>query len=218
MIASLETIAGRALSSLHTVRASYDIARMAIERGVPGDFVECGVFAGANAAAMAKAILDQVELRCSRIVRATGGIVSRRPRVHLFDSFEGIPQAGPHDTEFLEYGHKPGLSTCSLEAVKTHMQEWGIPEELLVYHPGWFADTTPERSYSWNRNGIEGIAVLRLDGDLYESTKVCLEHLLPLVSPGGWVIVDDFDLSGARKAVMEIAGGQMGPTYFQRHG
>lgn len=216
MIASLKTIAGRALSSLHTVRASYDIARMAIERGVSGDFVECGVFAGANAAAMAKAILDQVELRCSRIVRATGEIVSRRPRVHLFDSFEGIPQAGPHDTEFLEYGHKPGLSTCSLEAVKTHMQEWGIPEELLVYHPGWFDDTLHglHSDIVFDR----GIAVLRLDGDLYESTKVCLEHLLPLVSPGGWVIVDDFDLSGARKAVMEIAGGQMGPTYFQRHG
>ncbi len=51
--------------------------------------------------------------------------------------------------------------------------------------------------------GVEKIAVLRLDGDLYDSTKVCLEQLEPLVSRGGWVIVDDFNLSGCRKAVLE---------------
>ena len=79
-----------------------------------------------------------------------------------------------------------------------------------MYHPGWFHETVASMMQT-------PIAVLRLDGDLYESTKVCLEHLLPLVSPGGWVIIDDFDLSGARKAVLEIAGGRMGPTYWQVH-
>lgn len=208
MIASLETIAGRALSSLATVRASYDIALAAIEHSVLGDFVECGVFAGSNAAAMARA---------SAFGLPYGLLIPewKRPRVHLFDSFEGIPQAGPHDTEFLAADHKPGLSTCSLEAVQVHMVEWGIPDELLVYHPGWFIDTMT-RTPPVGRGHIEAIAVLRIDCDLYESVKLCMEHLYPLVSPGGWVIIDDFDLSGARKAVLEAVGGRMGPTYFQR--
>ena len=57
--------------------------------------------------------------------------------------------------------------------------------------------------------------MLRLDADLYESTKVCIEWLYPLVSPGGWMIVDDWDLSGARKAVTEHVK-VFGPTYFQK--
>jgi O-methyltransferase len=199
VIASLETIAQRAYSSLHTVRASYDIADMALRRGVRGDFVECGVAAGSNAAAMALAIK---------------GPWQGCPRVHLFDSFEGIPQAGEHDAEFLAAGHKAGLTAVSLEDVKRNMKEWGIPNELLVYHPGWFADSMRLNDRLGN---VEKIAVLRLDGDLYESTKVCLEQLLPLVSPGGWVIIDDFDLSGARKAALEVVGHNFGPVYFQRH-
>ncbi len=188
----LGNVALAALSSKETLLASYDLARNVIERGVPGDFVECGVFGGAQCAVMARALMEYE--------------VGTKRRVHLFDSFEGVPAPGEHD---LEWKHPAGISLCTLEGVKQHFSEWGIPEDLLMYHPGWFLDTIP-----YVGNGP--IAILRLDGDLYDSTKVCMEHLYPLVSPGGWVIVDDFGLSGARKAFLETVG-DTGPAYFQKH-
>jgi O-methyltransferase len=195
----LDMVAQAALSSRATIQASYDVA--VHSNSVPGDFVECGVFAGANAAAMARAIVDMDE----EFKRQTGSALPDRPRLHLFDSFTGIPQAGPEDKEFLEAGHKPGLSACSLDQVKANMRNWGIPDELLVWHPGMFADTIPDAK-------IPGISLLRLDGDLYESTKVAMTFLYPVVSKGGWVICDDYQLSGARKAVHEVV--MPGPVYW----
>ncbi len=224
MPASLWEIAKRAYSSIETVRASYDIARMAIERGVPGDFVECGVGAGANAAAMALAITEeeQPDIEWSPTRHIVGNAFMPVPCVHLFDSFTGIPQAGPEDVEFLEAGHKPGLSAHSRTEVEANLKEWGLPLELFVFHEGDFAETVrfvmepyPFGGPAFDTERIKQISVLRLDGDLYESTKVCIEHLYPLVSRGGWVIVDDWDLSGARKAVLDYMRDGFGPIYFQ---
>jgi O-methyltransferase len=211
MTATLDQIAGAALSSIETVRASYDIARLAIERGVPGDFVECGVFAGAQCAAMALAIMDQ----------EPPADLSRR--IHLFDSFTGIPAHGPEDGA---WPHPPGTSRCDLATVQRLMREWGIDESLLVYHEGPFSETIPSWILGETTEHVgdgtirthyvqRQIAVLRLDADLYESTKVVLQYLYPLVSPGGWLIVDDFALPGARKAVLE-SGMANCPAYFQR--
>jgi O-methyltransferase len=210
----IDNVALAALSSRETLEASYEIAKLAIERGVPGDFVECGVFGGAQCAAMARAIMDD------RL--DPDGAMDGARRVHLFDSFEGIPAAGPHDAN---WPHPPGTSACSLEACKAHMREWGIPDELLVWHKGAFKLTVPAvglRAVSKDGMGrpvIGAIAVLRLDGDLYESTRVCLEHLYPLLSPGGWCIVDDFGLPGCRKAVdeyMESIDAAGRPVYWQK--
>jgi O-methyltransferase len=80
------------------------------------------------------------------------------------------------------------------------MEEWSIDPGQLVYHKGWFQNTLPtDAPQLFDR----GIALLRLDGDLYESTKVCLRYLHPLVAEGGYVIVDDYALTGCRKAVTE---------------
>ncbi len=167
------------------------MAEDVIRRGIPGDMVECGVFAGAQCAVMAKAIL----------------LAGDKRRVHLFDSFAGMPQCGPEDHEFIRSNKRPGEACQTIEDVKRNMAEWQIPDEMLVYHKGWFADTVP--------NSETGpIALLRLDGDLYESTKVCMTHLYPRVSMGGWVIVDDYHLSGCEKAVREIVAPH--PIYFQR--
>ena len=202
MTARIETLMMSALANRHTTYTTYDIARAAILRGVPGDFVECGVYAGAQAAAMAKAIMDEPPDHIHR-------------RVHLLDSFRGIPAAGPHDREFLEAGHLEGLSACSIESVGTNMTNWGIDPHLLTWHEGLFADTVPILA-SQMRERCRHIAILRLDGDLYESTKVCLEHLYPLLAPGGWCIVDDWNLAGCRKAVLEIVGTDVQPVCWQK--
>jgi hypothetical protein len=194
---SLETIAVSALSTLGTLRATYGVAKMLIQSHVLGDFVECGVFKGAQVAAMAMAILETGE---------TGR------KIHLFDSFVGIPKAGPKDNVMrpLVGGNDgelvtSGVSACSSHAVRVNMRSWGVPDDLLVYHEGWFQDTVPMAK-------IDKIALLRLDADLYESTLVCLKGLYPKVAAGGWCIADDYVLDGCRDAVNQYLGGA--PIYW----
>lgn len=189
----LKMITTSALGWGSSVEATYDICRLAIQRNIPGEFVECGVYAGAQSAAMGRAILElEWPYNTSR-------------RVHLFDSFAGLPEPGAHDPEMAMRG---GTCACSIDDVKENMWRWGIPGQLTEYHQGLFEETIPKY--------ISGpIAVLRLDGDLYESTKVCLESLMPLVSPGGWVIVDDYNLSGCRKAVEEYTQHSHAPIMWR---
>lgn len=187
----LGNVALGALSSKETLLATFDLARNCIERGIPGDFVECGVFGGAQVAVMARALM-------------LAGATNRK--VHLFDSFAGVPDGGSQDTEWT---HPEGVSICPEDAVRTHLEEWGIDPGLLVWHAGLFSSTI---SIALAGPDLYQIAMLRLDADLYESTKDCLP-LLDRVSPGGWVIVDDFSLSGCRKAIMERI--IPAPIYFQ---
>jgi O-methyltransferase len=187
-----ERVCMSALGHRTSQEQTYHLARFVVEQNIPGDMVECGVYAGASCALMAKAILDQAE--------DDGFPDPYGRRVHLFDSFAGIPAPGQFDAEL--WGNRGGESAVSLEGVKANMNAWGIPEELLEYHIGDFFQTVPFSAGQW-LGEKRSIALLRLDGDLYESTRVPLEQLYPLVSPGGYVIVDDFNLSGARKAVLE---------------
>jgi O-methyltransferase len=203
MIQTIENIALAALSSVETCRSTYAIARQALEEGIPGDFVECGVYAGSQAAIMAKAIWERLVEHPS---------ITVWPRVHLFDSFEGIPEPSERDFEYIVSGLKAGAASCTLEGVRSNMSQWGIPDELLVYHPGWFKDTVPPyhgMPMVGPAPAHHNIAVLRLDADLYESTMICMEHLYPVLSPGGFLIVDDYALTGARQAVED---------YFDRVG
>lgn len=193
----LEDLHGVLLGHISTIEYTYHICKTALELRMPGAFVECGVFAGAQSAAMARAIMD---------------IDGSTPRqVHLFDSFAGIPAAGEHDHDLIAADFTAGTALCSLAQVKWYMErEWHIPESLLVYHPGWFADTLPTLGPD-----PEQIAVLRIDCDLYESTRLVMEHLYPRVVPGGFVIVDDYNLDGCRKALHEYL--TPAPIYFRKN-
>jgi|SRR5882672_3327206 len=227
----LREISQRALSNFPTLLATYHMARYCIEQNVLGDFVECGVFAGAQCAAMACAILDAEDDETG-----TGTYGShywepntnpnRKPdenwvhtprRIHLFDSFTGVPLFGSEDTEWAQAGHPEGESACSLDQVKQHMREWGIPNELLVYHEGPFMHTLPIAA---EFSTLDRIALLRIDADLYSSTALVLEHFYPLVSPGGWIAADDYALASVRKAIDEYMlrkdGPGYGPIYWQK--
>lgn len=203
-----DNVCQSALGHRSSQEQTYDLARLVLQRGIPGDFVECGVYAGASCALMAQAIME------ARAGGHNDGLRLGERRVHLFDSFAGIPKPGPHDYELRS--NVGGESACSLEDVQGNMQRWGIPDKLLVYWRGDFASTTWAASGEGVSNQVHKIALLRLDGDLYESTRVCMEHLYRLVSPGGYVIVDDFNLSGCRKAVMEFMEDQIAPVVWRR--
>lgn len=190
-----ENVCYSALGHRTSQEQTYDIARLVLQRGIPGDFVECGVYAGASCALMARAIIDDA----TKGVEGANWYSERR--VHLFDSFAGIPRPGPHDGDLK--GNVGGESAVPIEGVRANMEHWGIPSELLIYWRGEFNITAPWSTNEGAPNCIKQIALLRLDGDLYDSTRVCMDHLYPLVSPGGYVIVDDFNLDGARKAIIE---------------
>lgn len=210
----IQTVGFHSLGGPESKEATYDIAMLALQRGIPGDFVECGVYAGASAALMARAIMDHsypmgVHNTHAKSQEYVDNLKATGRRVHLFDSFQGMPESQPIDAELHQRGNVKGSAAVSLPTVQANMQRWGIPPELLVWHPGWFEQTIP-----WVLHDPRAIAVLRLDADLYSSTKVAMQYLYPLVSPGGWIICDDYDLSGARLAVNEVVNPA--PMYWRK--
>ena len=86
----------------------------------------------------------------------------------------------------------------SLEEVKANFAKYGLLDDQVVFLKGWFSETLPKAP-------IQSLAVLRLDGDMYESTMDGLVNLYDKVSPGGFVIVDDFGaLKGCQQAILEF--------------
>jgi O-methyltransferase len=152
-----------------------------LRESVPGDLIETGVWRGGCCMLM-KAVL-----------MAYG---DRTRRVFVADSFQGLPKpdvskapadAGDqhHEHEFLE---------VSKEQVEGNFRKYGLLDERVVFLKGWFKDTLPLAPF-------EKLAVMRLDGDMYESTMDALSSLYDRLSPGGFCIIDDYALAGCKKAV-----------------
>lgn len=164
---------------MHNVR---HLVELAIVEGLPGDIVETGVWRG-GASIMAKAVIE-----------AYG---DRHRKVYLADSFEGLPPPNaekyPQDAQL----HLEQYSDLAVseEQVRANFAEMGLLDSRVITVKGWFRDTMPTFP-------VKTIAVLRLDGDLYESTIDPLNHLFDKVSPGGWVIIDDYDCFDACKAAV----------------
>lgn len=152
--------------------------------GIPGCLVECGVWRGGASAAMALSHKLQGEPHRD---------------IHLFDSFAGMPPADPvRDGE--KAVRQVGTCSAGIRDSKYAMEYIAAyPAGLTHFHEGWFADTVPAAA-----GELGPIAILRLDGDWYRSTMECLEHLYPLLSVGGWLILDDYDAwPGCRLAANE---------------
>ncbi len=208
----LKKISQRAYSTFPTLLHSYLCAATVAQEGIQGDIAECGVAAGAQVAAIALALQDNGDNR----------------KIHCFDSFCGFPQATENDgTDFQNILGKEGklipITTFApptdVEHFFSYMDEWGIvnAKERLIIHEGWFQDTIPNAK-------ITKLSILRLDGDLYESTKVCLK-LYRRLERTGFCIVDDYALSGCRRAMDEHFGkfkkvfpieGGNGPVWWRK--
>lgn len=179
-----------------------NLAKRCILENIPGDFVEAGVNMGGHPALMAWVIKN----------------FSGSRKVHMYDSFQGVPEAGTEDPpewrEIMGVAKNPakpvacGRIVNPLDAVKENMVKWSVSDIPIVYHVGWFEEVLPTEKIT-----PEKIALLRIDVDLYHSTEVVLEHLYPRVSTGGYVISDDWGegegMAPCRKATL---------AYFDKRG
>ncbi len=166
--------------------------RTALADGVPGDFVETGVWRGGVTILM-KAVL------------VAAGDTERS--VWVADSFEGLPVPDgdryPADAN-LDWSHVEVLKV-GVDAVKANFERYGLLDDRVRFLEGWFCDTLPAAP-------IEQLAVLRLDGDLYQSTMDALEHLEPKVARGGFVLVDDYGGWESCRAAVEDYRAERGIT------
>lgn len=180
-----------------------EMTRYVVGNKIKGDFVECGVWKGGSVALMAYSLKQLNNLR----------------KIHLFDVFDNICEPDSKvdgeravrevgGLEFAKGRLKPvdglyeskGGAGNESEVYILLKDQVEYPAEYIYIHKGWFQETLPIC-----HSDIEKIALLRLDGDWYASTKVCLEYLYGKVSIGGVIIIDDFyTYEGCRRAVEEF--------------
>ncbi len=152
-----------------------------LEENVPGDVIETGAWRG-GACIYVRGIFHAY------------GVTDRR--IWVADSFRGLPPPDPerYPADAGDTHHAMTQLAVSLAEVKHNFAKYGLLDDQVRFLEGWFRDTLPSAP-------IERLAVLRLDGDMYESTMAALESLYDKVSPRGFVIIDDYTLPSCRKAV-----------------
>lgn len=168
----------------------HECLKVIVEEGIPGDLIETGVWRG-GAAMFMRGFLKAYGIS-DRVVWAA-------------DSFEGLPEPDeeryPQDAGDIH--HESLELAVSLENVKANFEAYGLLDEQTRFLKGWFRDTLPDAP-------VERLALLRLDGDMYQSTWEALEALYPKLAPGAFVIVDDYGaVQACRQAVDD---------YRARHG
>jgi O-methyltransferase len=155
------------------------------ERGVTGDLLEAGVWRGGMTVFM------------RGVLKARGDTLRR---VWVADSFAGLPDP---DSAHNSFGWKGGEMAVSLDNVKSNFMRYGLLDDQVTFLKGFFSDTLPNAP-------ITALSVLRVDADLYESTRTVLNNLYPRLSVGGYAVFDDYqNLTDCRKAIDE---------YRQDHG
>eukprot|EP00741_Cyanophora_paradoxa_P015404 tig00020878_g14868.t1 len=187
-------LSGRAVSMLSAKRLDnvQQLLESCLRDGVPGDFVEAGVWRGGTCI-VARAVLKAY------------GVKDRS--VWVADSFEGLPEP-TQEVDKVMHSMPAICAAGHLRAdeadVRRNFERFGLLDDQVKFLKGWFDRSLP--------GPIKQLAVLRLDGDYYESTYPVLEALYPLLSPGGYVIVDDWgiaDWCAARQATED---------YRRKHG
>ena len=189
-IETIERVTPFTITTAERLAALCQATEYVVRAGIPGSFVECGVWRGGSMMAVA--------LTLRRL-----GVADRD--LYLFDTFSGMTRPTEEDVDplagvrYLDYWPFPahGFDSVPLEEVEAALASTGYEPERLHFIPGRVEETLPDRAPSQ-------IALLRLDTDWYESTLHELTHLYPRLGSGGVLIVDDYGhLAGARKATDE---------------
>jgi len=197
-------------------------ARYVIDNKLRGSYVECGIWQGGSVSYWARSFLRN-------------GGNPEHTRIFGFDAFQGMPRMTAADGEAasqLLYNKRPedvpdsladgallppNPSTASAAACRAVVEASGFPKQQIHIIQGWFQDTLAH-----SKDQIGAIAVLRLDADFYDATKVCLTSLYDNVMPRGMIIIDDYELfPGCRLAVdefLETAGMNIQLIYYGEYG
>ena len=132
-----------------------------------------------------------------RAILAAHGDTQRS--VWVADSFQGLPPPSPgiYAADIGDTWYQAEALAVSLETVQGNFRRYNLLDNQVRFLKGWFKDTLPAAP-------IERLAVLRLDGDMYESTIQALDALYDKLSPGGFVIIDDYMLPPCAKAVHDF--------------
>lgn len=154
------------------------------EQRVPGDLLEAGVWRG-GAVILMRALLDAIGDGTRRVVAA--------------DSFAGIPINSRATGDPVDGWADRWVA--SREEVEANIRRFGMLDDRIVFLPGFFADSLPTLPDD------SRFALIRLDSDSYDSVPTSLDHLYPLLSRQGAVIVDDWHLPGCRQAVEDYRAG-----------
>lgn len=152
-----------------------------IKDNIPGDFIETGVWRGGSCIFM-KGLLEVYG--------------HHERKVFVADSFKGLPPPDPKYPKDAGDNHYtiPSLA-ISRDEVESNFKKYGLLDSNVVFIEGWFKDTMPLMKGQY--------ALIRLDGDMYESTFTVLQNLYPKLSAGGFCIIDDWALPGAKAAVID---------------
>ena len=179
------------MTSKERMYALYQATHHIVRAEVPGDIVECGVWRGGSS------------MMAGMTLRAAG---DAHRRMWLYDTFEGMSEPTEKDVDVngvsarkeWEDSQKGDINEwcfSPIDEVRQNMRATGLDEGRFSYVKGMVEETLPDSK-------PEQIALLRLDTDWYESSYAELEHLYPLLSPGGVLIIDDYgQWAGQRDAV-----------------
>jgi len=169
---------------LERIRNVRECTERVLADGVPGDLIEAGVWRGGTA------IMMRGVLKAHRVADRT---------IWAADSFQGLPKPDPErfPADAQDRGFEAEELKISVDEVRNNFHRYGLYDDQVRFLEGWFRDTLPTvADRRW--------ALIRLDGDLYESTMDGLVNLYPQLSPGGFLIIDDYGWENCRKAVEDF--------------
>ena len=189
----LKAISAFSMSDLPRLENLNRLAVETVRRDIPGDFVECGVYNGGSAAAVACGIRDTAR------------------RVWLYDSFAGMPDIGELDGPSAQ----DFVGKCVGDEAKVHsaMRLARFPTESYEIRKGWFQDTFTATPLP------KAVSILHIDADWYDSVMLTLDTFYDLVPDDGLIVLDDFGWwEGCREAFYDFAAKRNIKPLLERFG
>jgi O-methyltransferase len=175
----LSAVRANTVVSRSKLNTLYTLARRIESERIDGIVAECGVFRGGSAALLAAAT------KASR-------------QVYLFDSFQGLPAPGEKDGRTAQSMYHEGWCLGTTDDVRAIVRKVGVDDGRVHYVEGWYQDTLPVFP-------PQPVALLHVDADWYESVTLCLDTFYDRVSPGGFIVFDDYGRwEGCTRAVDEF--------------
>lgn len=209
-----EFVRNATMTSQERVVALCDAVEHVVQSGVCGDVVECGVWKGGSMMAAARTLIQNDETN---------------RRLWLYDTFAGMNPPGQRDVDYhgvaasklLDESDREQADSvwccAGLDEVKENLLSTGYPTSKMKFIVGEVESTLVSDVANDQNELPEKIAILRLDTDWYESTRIALHQLYPRLQPGGILIIDDYGhWKGCREAVDEYFSEFEERPFFNR--